>query len=184
MANTTAARSPLRAPFTFLSIVTAILLSPLAHAQSATTPVPPELTLQKLLNVVIDSSSESAELNVALDANSQVQGIDFYGGSPLTHHYFTLDQIQNAEGVVLDTEQGHAAIKLQGTITLESQNDTLTVSYLNNGLFNTYDNCQILFEHADSGDWQINNAYTQQPVSQIEVKTWKLGITTLEGICN
>ena len=160
-----------------------ILTASIAHAEMTPTPLPPDLKLEKLVNIMSDLNSDTSELSVALDTSNRIQGIDFYNGNPATDHYFTLAEIEADKGVVLDTEQGHAAILLQGTIDLESASDTLTVSYLANGLFDIYDKCQIVFERATNGDWQLMNAYTHELVTEIDVKTWKLGITTLAGIC-
>lgn len=162
-----------------------VTASGLSHPAYAATgkmnALPPDLNLQKLVTITTDRDSNTRVLNIALNQDQDVQGIDF--SQSQANAFFTLGEIDSQSGVVLDSEQGRNAILLKGSIDVESPSNRLTISYLSNGLSNSYNDCDILVEKAENEQWVLLNAYTQQPVEQILVKTWMLGITTLEGIC-
>lgn len=142
-------------------------------------------TLQQLVTVSNDRNSDVQKLSVALNG-STVAGMSFetdHADAPADYGNFTLAQIEAANGVVLYSEDGHNAILLQGTVDSAAGKGSLRVSFLANGLTNNYKACNANLTRDTAGQWHLVNAYTNQNVVSINVKTWTLGISTVEGLC-
>jgi hypothetical protein len=173
-----------------------VLLSNLAGADTASSPlnpVPPGLTLQELVMISSDRNAEISRLSVAVDSSDRPQGVQLWthllptGQATVATKklVYPVHAIESKDGVILDKEGSHVAIILKGTISEHSVSDLLTLEYLSNGLWNTYDSCETVLEKsADSPEWKLLNRATKLPVKSIFVKSWSLGITTLEGICD
>lgn len=146
--------------------------------------------VQTLVEIRNDRDSNVSHLSADLNAEDQIEGITFdtlHQGDALngqeTSRTFTLDQLEEPNGVVLDTEDGHNAILLKGKMDPATDEGNFVVSYLQNGFLNTYKSCPIRIARGTDGIWHLFNVYTDAPVSQIFVKTWLLGISNLQGVC-
>ncbi|MDR3607321.1 MAG: hypothetical protein P4M08_08070 [Oligoflexia bacterium] len=173
----------------FAWLATVLLAAHPAFASNGSSTVPGGLTLQKLVSIRSDRDSQLSLLNIALDAHGDPQGLEEVVGLTPTEQdtpskeirYFSVGDIDSEQGVVLDHD--HNAVILKGTLDPISSTDTLTIHYLSNGLWGNYDSCDIIIQRAPGSHWELVNAYTQQPVQSIFVKTWSMGITTMQGIC-
>ncbi|HKK13165.1 MAG TPA: hypothetical protein VKA14_00750, partial [Gammaproteobacteria bacterium] len=101
----------------------------------------------------------------------------------VTTDVYSLDAIETGDGVVLGQGSGVKAILLRGRIDSRAGQGTLVIKYLTNGLLMTYNECRLGLKKTDSGSWNLINAYTGAPIKRIRIKTWTLGISTLENVC-
>lgn len=148
------------------------------------------LDLQTLTEVRNDRNANVSRLSAELDGENHLQGIAFdtwHNGDGKdgqeTHLSFSLARIEGTGGVVLDTDQGHKTILMSGSLDPGADAGTFIVSYLKNGLLGTYKACPVRIARDDGGTWRLINIHTGAPVTEIYVKTWFLGITDLQGIC-
>jgi hypothetical protein len=173
-----------------------LLLASIAGADtsgSPLSPVPPGLKLQEIVMISSDRTAEISQLSVALDSSDRPQGVQLWThlsstGQPTAATrklFYPVNAIASKDGVILDKEGSHIAIILKGTISEHSVSDLLTLEYLSNGLWDTYESCEMVLEKsANAPEWQLLNRTTKLPVKSIFVKSWSLGITTLAGICD
>lgn len=99
-----------------------------------------------------------------------------------TSRSFSIEDVASPAGAVLDGDSAHKAIILQGRIDGAGGSGMLVVRYIKNGLFGGYGQCQVALLRND-GHWRLYNAYTRQVVTNLTIRTWSLGIRTIEGIC-
>lgn len=161
-------------------------------AAASTRDVPAGITILPLAGITNDRDPNVSHLNLMVDREAVVRGIYMDtvvpGKSasagrvePINAHVFWLPSIESAHGVVLGQGQGVKAILLKGTINSRAGRGTLVIKYLTNGLLMTYNECKLALRK--QAGWHLINAYNGQPIKQIEVKTWMLGISTLKNVC-
>ena len=157
------------------------LLLTLALAQ-ASAAMAADVTVQPLASVTNDRNSDLQNLGLLLDAG-EVVGLRFdtvNGNSPHVSD-FSIDDIKT--GAVLDGDAKHKAIVLRGTIYSAVGNADLILNYLANGLSGKRKDCYARIERDASGQWHIVDIYEHKWVDRLVIKTWRLGISTIEGIC-
>ncbi|MGH8183389.1 MAG: hypothetical protein ACREPH_07000 [Rhodanobacteraceae bacterium] len=171
-----------------LTLVFALLAG--AVASASTLPLPAGITTVPLAIVTNDRDTSISRLELMVGAEASVRGIymetDASAGSDpakAKSEVYPLAGIESADGVVLGQGQGVKAIYLRGTIASQAGLGTLTIRYLSNGVFRHYSECRIDLKRLGPHDWQLVNAYDGQPIKQIRVKTWALGISTLGNVC-
>ena len=113
----------------------------------------------------------------------QVVGLRFdtINGDDPHESDFSIDDVK--AGAVLDGDATHEAIVLRGSIDSTLGNASLLITYLSNGLFGRHRDCRVGLVRDPGGRWHIVNAYDRQRVDHLVVKTWALGISTVQGIC-
>lgn len=94
-----------------------------------------------------------------------------------------LVSLEDPEGAVVGQGKGVKAILLKGSIDPAAGNGTLAIKYVTNGIFGRYDECKVELHRTGPDQWQLVNAYNSAKVRHIRVKTWALGIATLENVC-
>jgi hypothetical protein len=141
-----------------------------------------DVTLQPLAFITNDRNADSQNLVVLLVAG-QVVGLRFdtINGKHPHQNYFSLHEMER--GAVLDGDGQHNAIVLHGDLDSMAGNVDLDVTYLSNGLFGKHKDCRADMVRDESGQWHILNVYDHKPVDHLVVRTWRLGISTIEGIC-
>ena len=140
------------------------------------------VTLQPLARITNDRNADLQRLEVLLEAG-QVVGLRFDTINGENPHASDFSLADMQAGVVLDGDAQHEAIILRGSIDSRVGDSQLLISYLSNGLFGRHKACRAGMERDASGQWHIVNIYDHQWVAQLVVRTWSLGISTIEGIC-
>lgn len=142
--------------------------------------VPPGVTLQRLAVLTNDRDARKVTLSLMVEkglAAGMFSLEDDGDGKP-----YWMRDIESKEGVVLLETQGKKALIMGGSLDRETQEGKFTIHYLTNGLFNRYASCD--FRLKKKGDsWYLQNAYTRNKITMVNVVTHSLGITTLEGLC-
>lgn len=142
--------------------------------------VPPGVTLQRLALLTNDRDARVVTLSLMVE-KGLVAGM-FSLESDGDGKPYWLRDIESKEGVVLLETQGKKALIMSGSLDRETQEGKFTIHYLTNGLFNRYSSCD--FRLKKKGDaWFLQNAYTRDKITRVNVITHSLGITTLEGLC-
>lgn len=162
-------------------LVFACLLLPIA-AQAAS--LPRGERLQRLFTVTNSGDERVGRISVSYDTEGKATGL-FLGmnrGDELDGDAFRLHQIESAEGAVLLVERGYKALILKGKLDRETQEGRFRLHYLANGLSKKYESCDLKLRLSGT-NWYIENAYTGRRVDRMHIRTWALGIRTLEGIC-
>jgi hypothetical protein len=141
-----------------------------------------DVTFQRLASITNDRNADLQYLGVLLDAG-QVVGLRFdtINGNDPHESDFSIDEMK--AGAVLDGDATHKAIVLRGSIDSAVGNADLVITYLSNGLFGKHKDCRADMVRDQSGQWHIVNIYDRQWVNHLVVKTWALGISTVQGIC-
>lgn len=163
-------------------------------ASASVREVPAGLTVLPLAGITNDRDSSVSRLNLMLDARAVVRGIYMetsapgrgdgeQAAKPVSTRVYWMQNIDSPQGVVLGEGQGVKAILLRGTIDSGAGRGSLEVRYLSNGLLMKYHACRLDLRRTSPQDWRLLNAYSGQQVTQIEVKTWTLGISTLKNVC-
>lgn len=176
----------------FLALLLGLALSVSVPAEVRE--VPPGIKVLPLAGITNDRDRSVSHLNLMVDGSSDVRGIymetDVPGKAdgadsvaPRDAHVFWLRNIESPDGVVLGQGNGVKAILLRGTIDSRAGSGALVVKFVTNGLLMSYRECKLGLHKQDALGWQLVNAYNGQPVKQIEVKTWMLGISTLKNVC-
>lgn len=150
-----------------------------AQATSATAA---EVVFQPLASITNDRNADLQDLGVLL-VLGRVVGLRFdtLNGKHPHESYFSLHDMQR--GAVLDGDGKHNAIVLQGSVDSSVGNADLIITYLSNGLSGRHKDCRADMTRDDKGQWHIVNIYDHKWVEHLVVQTWKLGISTIEGIC-
>lgn len=153
-------------------------------------PLPAGMTTVPLATITNDRDSSVSHIKLMLNDQAVVKGIYMTtspsassSASPKQSQVYWLTGIESDRGVVLGQGQGVQAIFLRGNIEPEYGYGALTISYLSNGLFRNYNQCQLGLQRVNPHDWQLVNSYNNQPITHIEVQTWALGISTLKNVC-
>jgi hypothetical protein len=152
-------------------------------------PVPPGITLFKLVTMTSDQDSNRTDLSLMLDAQNQVTGMynkpdanNRDDSDTKSKNVFWLKDIESPKGSVVLVKRGRNILIMQGKLDKASQEGTFTLSYLTNGIFMSYDSCEFALRKSGS-NWFVENTYTGDQVNSIKVITHSLGVTTLEGLC-
>lgn len=162
----------------FLSIF--VLLS--VTAASVRTAIAVDVIFQPLASITNDRNEDVQNLGILLVAG-QVVGLRFdtVNGRHPHQSYFSLHEMDR--GAVLDGDAKHKAIVMQGHIDSTAGNADLDVTYLSNGLLGKHKDCRAGLVRDEAGRWHIVNTYDHKRVEHLFVRTRKLGILTIEGIC-
>lgn len=144
---------------------------------------------QTLAFVKSNQDSNVSRLAAVLDQNGQMTAIRFdtkhFDQSPAvtTTLSFDMKQITSSRGAVLLNRSGYDAVILNAAVDTKAGQGALTVRYLTNAFFHSYDTCHALVRRGADGKWKILNAYNQQPVQNLFVEGHSTGISTIQGIC-
>jgi hypothetical protein len=144
---------------------------------------------QTLAYVQSNRDSNVSRLAAVLDQGGKVNSIRFdtkhMDQSPAVTTTLTFDmkQISSSRGAVLLNVSGYDAVILNATLDNKVGQGALTVRYLTNAFFGSYDSCHALVRRGSEGKWQIINVYNKQPVQTIMVQGHSTGISTIQGIC-
>jgi hypothetical protein len=142
-----------------------------------------------LATITNSRNHDVSQLSAIVDAQATVQAIGFdtlhndQNPPTRTSLRFPMSAISQGSGIVLDSEDGHKAILLRGQIDSAAGRGMLVISYLNNGLFGSFTDCNINAIRGNDGVWHLQNAYNQQIVQSAHVVTYALGISTIQNIC-
>ena len=152
--------------------------------------LPDGTTAITLATITNDRDTSVSRMQLMLGDDHQVSGIYMSTSRDASSQpdvaegrVYTLAGIESHDGVVLGEGQGVKAIFLKGNIATTDGKGMLTIRYLKNGVFRSWAECRIDLRRVAPGDWRLVNAYDGQPINQIEVKTWALGISTLSNVC-
>lgn len=142
---------------------------------------------QQLAVITNDHNSDINDLFLLLDSEGQVEGIRFdtqhANSDSVTSEDFTLDEIESDAGAVLVHEEGYDAVILKGEIDSVAGKGDLTVSYLSDGLMDSYSDCSALLRRDGKQRWQLINSTTGAIITRMRIRTWSMGISTIEGLC-
>ncbi len=174
----------------FLTLVAALLLAGGAIASAAIAPLPAGITAVPLASITNDRDASVSDIKLMLNDQGSVRGIYLETRASATSdpaqgqaEVYPLAGIESADGVVLGQGQGVKAIYLRGNIPPQGDHGSLVIRYLTNGIFRHYSECRISLERQGPDSWQLVNAYNGHTITQIEVKTWALGISTIGNVC-
>ncbi|GEM_PF-1025452 len=143
----------------------------------------------RLAGITNDRDTSVSRLGLVLGARDEVRGIAVVTGPPDARHasatrrVYPLRRIESPQGVVLGQGRGVRAILLRGRIDSRAGRGTLVIRYLTNGLLMSYRQCRIGLERDGPRRWRLVNAYSGATIRSIRVRTWMLGISTLEPVC-
>lgn len=144
-----------------------------------------EVGEQAMIQLSSDRNGDVDVLSALTDPNSVAKGLSVSvvsGGQVVKKDIFSIEQIASASGAVIATENGLAAVILQGQIDPASGGQA-RIRYLTNALSQTYAECKTAVRRSKDGHWNVINASTGQIVTHAHVKTWTLGISAIEGLC-
>ena len=142
----------------------------------------PGYTYQPLAAVTNDRNSSVDSLSLVLNLQGSVEGIRFQPGHAPAPIDFTDAQMASSQGANLE-EDSHRPIVLHATFNSQNGSASWVIDYLSNGLFGSYKSCNAALARDPQGQWHLINAYTREPVTQLRITTWALGISSIVGIC-
>ncbi len=151
---------------------------------------PSGLEVLPLAGITNDRDAGLSRLALIVDARDAVRAIAVEtrhaagdGADKITRRVYPLRRIESRRGVVLGRGRGVEAILLRGRIDSRTGRGVLVIRYLANGLLMNYHECRIGLDRAGRRGWRLVNAYNGRAIHMIRVKTWMLGIATLENVC-
>ncbi|MGA7799836.1 MAG: hypothetical protein WCC36_03415 [Gammaproteobacteria bacterium] len=173
-------------------LVAAALLSAAGVARAHA--LPPNIDVVPLAGITNDRDTSVSYLNLMVSRRDAVRGIyvdtrasgkagDDGGDGGISNGAFWLKDIESGDGVVLGQGQGVKAILLRGTIDSRAGKGNLIIKYLTNGLLMNYSQCKMGLKKSGNHKWELINAYNGKEITDIKVKTWWLGISTLQNVC-
>jgi hypothetical protein len=141
-----------------------------------------DVVFQPLASITNNRNADLQNLGVLL-VLGRVVGLRFdtINGKNPHNAYFSLHDMER--GAVLDGDGKHKAIVLRGSIDPTGDNADLVITYLSNGLSGRHKDCRAGIVRDERGQWHIVNVYDHKRVDHLVVQTWRLGISTIEGIC-
>ncbi|HKJ09385.1 MAG TPA: hypothetical protein VKA76_09890 [Gammaproteobacteria bacterium] len=157
--------------------------------------LPPHVHVVPLAGITNDRDTSVSYLKLMVGQRDAVRGIYVEtrvagksadtgnSGEGIRNGAFWLKDIESGDGVVLGKGQGVKAILLQGTIDSRAGKGHLTIKYLANGLLMHYRQCKVGLKKSGGHKWELVNAYDGKRITDIKVKTWWLGISTLQNVC-
>lgn len=166
-----------------------ILTTELALPAGSVVAPPAGTTTVPLVAITNDRDTSISEIELMLGPQKHVKGLYIAtyakdrAAGPAEGQLIPLAELETPEGAVIGQGQGVKAILLSGKIEPIGGTGTLTIKYITNGLFRRYADCDVHLQHSSPNAWHLSNAYTQGKVERIHVKTWALGISTLENVC-
>lgn len=172
-----------------LSLLPAAVLAIGAALPVRAVPLPPGTTTVPLVAITNDRDTSISEIELMLGPRKLVRGLyietydDKHQPAKERGQVIPLASLETPEGAVVGQGQGVKAILLKGQIQPEAGNGTLDIRYLANGLSRRYEQCTVHLRHVEPDQWRLVNAYDWSTVAHIHVKTWALGISTLENLC-
>lgn len=174
----------------WLLIVTFAVLPMLGTTLRANAvPDPVGATLVPLVAITNDRDTSISEIELLLGPHELVRGLRIAtyekGDDPdqAREQLVPLAALESAQGAVVGQGQGVKAILLRGDIHPNEGTGALVIRYLTNGVFGKYKECRVNLRRTGPSQWDLVNAYTHGSVGHIHVKTWALGISTLENVC-
>lgn len=145
---------------------------------------------QELAEITNDRNSDINDLYILVGSDGLVQGIRFDTRDPSGDQAgqaattdFSLSQLEAPSGAVLVSEQGYDAVILNGDIDSAGGVGTFTVRYLTDALLDSYAECPAQLKRNAQQQWQLLNSTTGAVITQLRIKSWSMGITTIEGLC-
>ncbi|HEU4855927.1 MAG TPA: hypothetical protein VFS86_01345 [Rhodanobacteraceae bacterium] len=175
---------------TALSFLLAFALIAGTVPSATASSLPVGTTAVPLATITNDRDASVSRMQLMLTGDGDVSGISMQtsanaGSDPAATktQIYPLAGIESTDGVVLGQGQGVKAIFLKGTIAAAEGRGSLTIRYLNNGVFRHWSECKIGLERVGPHDWQLINAYDGHAIQTIKVETWALGISTLANVC-
>jgi hypothetical protein len=161
-----------------LSICVLLTLT-LLQARTATAA---DVTFQPIASITNDRNADLQSLGVLLQAG-QVVGLRFdtLNGKNPHKSDFSIEDMK--AGAVLDGDAKHKAVVLRGSIDSTAGNADLIVTFLSNGLIGKHKVCRADIVRDGRGQWHIVDIYHHKRVDHLVIRTWRLGISTIEGIC-
>ncbi len=137
---------------------------------------------QQLAAVTNDRNASVDRLYVAVNAQGAVDGVRFLPGGSNIPADFTDAEMSSAEGANIE-ENSHKPIMLHSELAGQPGRINWVIDYLSNGLFGSYKSCRAAVVRDSHGQWHLLNVYNNKMVTQLRIKTWMMGITTIQGIC-
>src|SRR5699024_924785 len=130
-------------------ILALVVASAIAIPATAAT-LPTGMTAVPLATITNDRDTSISKINLILGSQARVRGI-YMQTRPSADSEPVQDQnkiywiggIESDHGVVLGQGQGVEAILLRGDIQSEDGRGSLVISYLNNGIFGSYNQCTV-----------------------------------------
>lgn len=167
-------------PSIFALVVSTFLNTPVASAT-----VPSGLKPQPLLTIANDKSKKVSTLHILIDGNERVAGLYSQGGDNPDEAHFLKD-FEKDHGVNLverDTAVGKIAfIRLRGKINRQTQEGKGQAIFVSNALFRSESMCGFEIRKKD-GKWVIVNSNTKKQVNKLVIRTSRMGVDTIEGLC-
>ncbi|HEX7326047.1 MAG TPA: hypothetical protein VF292_11950 [Rhodanobacteraceae bacterium] len=166
-----------------------ILVAGTALAAGTSVKLPPGTTTVPLVAITNDRDTSISEIELMLGPQKRVKGLYIAtydkdrAAESAQGQIIPLASLEDPDGAVIGQGKGVKAILLHGSIAPTGGTGTLTIKYITNGLFHRYSDCDVHLQRVRPGDWQLINAYNHNKIAHIHVKTWALGISTLENVC-
>ncbi len=166
----------------------------LAEDPAQLAPVPPGMSLRKMVTLTTDRDADVYFLHLMQDTRALHPTGMFVEKRKSFLRYdqvpdanpdgkpFLLSEIEKPAGVPLFEAQGRKVLIMQGSLNRETHEGRLHLKYLSNGLSMTYETCDVLLRRSGNEFW-VQNAYTGDKVTTVKVITYWAGVVTLEGIC-
>jgi len=175
-----------------LVLLLGVVLSTTAFANVDS--LPANVDVVPLAGITNDRDSNVSYLKLMLSEGDAVRGIYLQthahpsqasgdGGAGANGGAYSLAEIESEKGVVLRAAQGRKVILLRGNIDSQAGKGSLVITYLTNGLSMSYGQCKVGLRKSGARHWKLVNAYNGKDITDIEIKTWWLGISTLGNVC-
>ena len=140
-------------------------------------------SFQQLASITNDRNPSIDRLFVAVDPYGMIQGIRFMPGGSNVPADFTDAQMSSKNGANLEQDTHRPIILYAEFDTQTPDRMDWVVDYLSNGLLGNYKSCRAAVVRDTQGQWHLFNVYKNVQVNQLQIKTWMLGISTIQGIC-
>lgn len=138
-------------------------------------------TSLNILNLVVNKKSQVLGLLLVTKVPAKENGQKKYRVTKKID--YPVKKIESKNGIVLGQGQGVKAILMNGKINSDRGSGQLKIKYLSNGLLMHYNSCNIKLQKQTNDSWALVNAYNGKVIKNINVKTWFLGISTLQNVC-
>lgn len=137
------------------------------------------IIFQPIARITNTANRDLQILGILLNENKMI-GLRFetvHGQDPHVTDYSLRDI---TTGAVLEK---HNAIVLRGSADPKAGEVDLTVTYLSNALLGRYRICRADLVRDSEGHWRLLSALDGRRVRHLIIRTWLLGISTIQGIC-
>lgn len=141
-----------------------------------------DVIFQRVASITNDRNADLQNLGVLLVAG-QVVGLRFDTVNGKNPHkaYFSLHDMQR--GAVLDGDSRHQALVLRGSFDSTAGNGDFVITYLSNGVFGRHKDCRAAMVRDGRRQWHLVNIYDHTWVEHLVIRTRRVGIATIQGIC-